>query len=87
MVSAPVSYDPLRKVRGQVNARGKIEAWRKEYNEERPHSSLGYETPAAFARRLWGQVILNGPLILDRKVAKAAALTFKVSARHNYSVS
>jgi hypothetical protein len=24
--------------------------WRKEYNEERTHSSLGYRAPAAFAR-------------------------------------
>jgi putative transposase len=31
-------------------ARRKIGAWRKEYNEERPHSSLGYRTLAAFAR-------------------------------------
>jgi len=30
-------------------ARQKIAAWRKEYNEERPHSSLGYKTPSAFA--------------------------------------
>lgn len=30
-------------------ARRKIAAWRKEYNEERPHSSLGYKTPSAFA--------------------------------------
>jgi putative transposase len=34
------------------DARAKIEAWRKEYNEERPHSSLGYATPAAFAARV-----------------------------------
>ena len=27
-----------------------IEAWRRHYNEVRPHSSLGYLTPAAFAR-------------------------------------
>jgi putative transposase len=33
-------------------ARRKIAAWRREYNEERPHSSLGYLTPAAFARRV-----------------------------------
>jgi len=26
-----------------------VEAWRKEYNEERPHSSLNYMTPAEFA--------------------------------------
>lgn len=29
-------------------ARARIEAWRKEYNCERPHSSLGYQTPEAF---------------------------------------
>jgi len=34
------------------DARRKIAAWRVEYNEERPHSSLGYQTPAAFARQL-----------------------------------
>ena len=26
-----------------------IEQWRREYNDVRPHSSLGYETPARFA--------------------------------------
>ena len=31
------------------DARRKITAWRKEYNEERPHSSLGYRTPQEFA--------------------------------------
>lgn len=31
------------------DARRKIAAWKEEYNEERPHSSLGYRTPAAFA--------------------------------------
>ncbi len=33
-------------------ARAKIGAWRKEYNEERPHSSLGYLAPREFARRV-----------------------------------
>lgn len=33
-------------------ARRKIGDWRREYNEERPHSSLGYVAPAAFARRM-----------------------------------
>jgi putative transposase len=32
------------------DARRKITAWRKEYNEERPHSSLGYKTPNEFAQ-------------------------------------
>ncbi len=31
------------------DARRKIAAWHKEYNEERPHSSLGYRTPKEFA--------------------------------------
>lgn len=33
-----------------AHARDVIEGWRKDYNEVRPHSSLGNETPAAFAR-------------------------------------
>ena len=36
-------------------ARGKIAAWRKEYNEERPHSSLGYRTPEEFAHEIGGE--------------------------------
>jgi putative transposase len=32
------------------DARRKIAAWRIEYNEERPHSSLGYKTPSEFAK-------------------------------------
>jgi putative transposase len=31
------------------DARRKIATWQKEYNEERPHSSLGYRTPKEFA--------------------------------------
>ena len=31
------------------DARDKIESWRKDYNEFRPHSSLTYLTPAEFA--------------------------------------
>ena len=36
----------LRDVR---EARALAEQWRRHYNEERPHSSLGYLTPAEFA--------------------------------------
>jgi len=32
------------------DARRKIAAWRTEYNEQRPHSSLGYRTPNQFAQ-------------------------------------
>ena len=33
------------------DAREKIESWRRDYNENRPHSSLGNVTPAEFAAR------------------------------------
>jgi putative transposase len=36
------------------DARRKIAAWRTEYNEERPHSSLGYKTPREFAQHTAG---------------------------------
>ena len=34
------------------HARTVIEAWRREYNEERPKGSLGGLTPAQFAKQL-----------------------------------
>lgn len=38
------------------DARSKIEQWRTEYNDYRPHSSLEYKTPTEFAQ---GQKLLN----------------------------
>jgi putative transposase len=38
-------------------ARAIIEGYRREYNEERPHSSLGYSTPAEVAARLPHHVV------------------------------
>ena len=32
------------------HARATLAAWRKDYNTERPHSRLGWQTPAEFAR-------------------------------------
>jgi putative transposase len=32
-----------------ADARAKIEAWRRDYNDCRPHTSLGLQTPAEFA--------------------------------------
>lgn len=43
--------------------------WRREYNERRPHSSLGYQTPAAYAARFQvnsGPPALRPPESLDR---------------------
>jgi len=36
--------------RNRIDAKIVIEAWRRHYNETRPHSSLGYLTPAEFKR-------------------------------------
>jgi putative transposase len=32
-----------------ADAQAKIEAWRRQYNESRPHTSLGWLTPQEFA--------------------------------------
>jgi putative transposase len=41
--------------RSLPDARAKLEAWRHDFNEVRPHSSLGYLTPRAFAEALHGE--------------------------------
>lgn len=33
-----------------TDATQKIEAWRQDYNEARPHESLGYLAPSEFAK-------------------------------------
>ncbi len=35
-----------------AEAKQRIETWREDYNRERPHSSLGYQTPEELARGL-----------------------------------
>lgn len=37
---------------GLDHARSAIAEWREDFNSARPHSSLGYQTPAAFAGTL-----------------------------------
>jgi putative transposase len=36
---------------GVADARRIVEDWRHDYNRDRPHSALGYQSPAEFARR------------------------------------
>lgn len=43
-------------------ARALASAWRHEYNHHRPHSSLGYVPPAAFAATLAGPAVGAAPL-------------------------
>jgi len=41
--------------RSLPHARAVLEAWRRDYNESRPHSKLGWMTPRDYARALCGQ--------------------------------
>ena len=56
--------------RDVVQAKFVIEAWRRHYNEVRPHSSLGYLTPAEFAAKL------------EQTNAAPASATGRDAARH-----
>ncbi len=43
-----------------AEARVRLEAFRQHYNDERPHSRLGYQTPSEF-KRAWVQAQADGP--------------------------
>lgn len=42
--------------RSLPHARLVLETWRRDYNERRPHSKLGWLTPQAYADALTGQI-------------------------------
>src|SRR5438552_14217212 len=42
--------------RSLPHARAALEAWRHDYNEERPHSKLGWMTPRGYASALIGEI-------------------------------
>jgi putative transposase len=48
---------------GIADARQIVEAWRQDYNRERPHSALGYQTPVEFAQ---GAILAAAPLPENR---------------------
>jgi putative transposase len=56
-------------------ARVKIATWRDEYNEERPHSSLGYLAPREFARRIAALRSPTAPCAPQCKEGKGKELT------------
>ena len=37
---------------GLHDARQKLEAWRQDYNQNRPHSAIGHLTPVEFANQI-----------------------------------
>jgi len=55
-----------------LEARVIVEDWRREYNETRPHSSLGYVTPVEFERLSLSPV---APFPPAERVDMAGALT------------
>jgi putative transposase len=54
-----------------ADARRKIEAWRREYNTERPHSSLAYRTPKEYAKACSGLTSRMAAIPPDRPSALA----------------
>nr|WP_314187811.1 IS3 family transposase [uncultured Brevundimonas sp.] len=58
--------------RSLPHARAVLEAWRRDYNERRPHSKLGWLTPQAYAEALTGQICRSAALVggcADRPLA------------------
>ena len=67
----------LRRVISQIFKSGKeaqiiVGAFRQEYNNYRPHSSLGYLTPVEFARRYYEKNQVKG---VKQPVEKAGSLS------------
>ncbi len=53
-----------------TEARYMLDAWREEYNERRPHSSLNWQTPSAFAASLAGPPVGASPLPASQPARK-----------------
>jgi putative transposase len=58
---------------GLEDARRRIEAWRHDYNEQRPHRSIGRIPPAVFARRAAALQAPTAPSGLLRSSSSPAA--------------
>jgi putative transposase len=58
------------------HARQKLAAWAEDYNTRRPHSSIGYQTPAAYAAHLnaTGRPATQFESSADRPVAHPAPI-------------
>jgi len=63
-----------------ADARSKIEQWRREYNSDRPHSSLAYRTPESFAKtcsELTSRMGANPPARPSESADRTAVLAVK----------
>ena len=59
-----------------------IEAWRRHYNRERPHSALGYQPPERFARPLGAPGLDDGPRPRRRSLRHRARATTSTAHLH-----
>lgn len=53
-----------------------VEGWRRHYNEERPHSSLGYRTPSEVAAEAAGCALARAQLRIEQQLVQQDGLTF-----------
>ena len=67
--------------RSLPHARAVLEAWRRDYNERRPHSKLGWLTPQAYAEALTGQIGRPAALV-DGCADRPLANPFNPSSDH-----
>jgi len=56
------------------HVREKVEAWRQDYNEQRPHSTLGDATPGEYAAHVEPQ---KGPSSMDLEAVKKGVASSK----------
>jgi len=63
------------------DARTKLAAWREDFNEVRPHSSLGYLTPGEYARGLCGETARRASL-REGSAPRALATHQQVGSDH-----
>jgi putative transposase len=63
------------------DARTRLEAWRQDFNEVRPHSSLGYLTPEAYALALCGETARR-PALPEGSGRRALATRQQGSSNH-----
>lgn len=60
---------------GLDHAREELAAWVTDYNTERPHSALGYTTPAAFAAGLNSATDHLAPALQASAISTVARIT------------
>ncbi|WP_244493875.1 transposase, partial [Aureimonas sp. AU4] len=72
--------------RSLPHARAVLEAWRRDYNEERPHSKLGWMTPRDYARAITDTTGRNAALI-DGSALRPLVTAINDGSDHNRTLA